>query len=139
MKRLVSVAVLSMFLMGCPQLIPVAQGVMNAAHWIGSIIEVADQSQKNWFSVNPDTAKQLEAEQAIFRARKALVALNGIAIATKSIDDKDLVSAKKELIEAYKAIEALFLSLSVPLQPGMKPMQAPQLVGSDRIEAALSN
>ena len=125
--------------MGCPQLVPVAQGVMNAAHWIGSIIEVADQSQKTWFNVNPDLPKQIEAERAVFRARKALAALNGIALATKSLDDKDLISAKAELVEAYKALEVLFLSLSVPIQPGMKAMDPPRIVDAVRVEAALAD
>lgn len=139
MKKIALIAVLSLFLMGCPQLVPVAQGVMNAAHWIGSIIEVADQSQKTWFNVNPDLPKQIEAERAVFRARKALAALNGIALATKSLDDKDLISAKAELVEAYKALEVLFLSLSVPIQPGMKAMDPPRIVEAVRVEAALAD
>ncbi len=136
--KIFAVLLLSVFLVGCPQLVPIAQGVMNAAHWIGSIIEVADQSQRTWFGVNPDTAKQIEAERAVFRARKALAALNGIALATKSVDDKDLVVAKKELVEAYKALEALFLSLNVPIQPGMKAMDPPRIVESGRVEQALA-
>jgi len=138
MKNLVVIAAFCLFLTGCPQLVPVLQGAMNAAQWIGSIIEVADDSQKRWFGLNPDLPKQIEAEQAVFRARKALVAMNGIALATKSVDDKDYVSAKKELLEAYKALEALFLSLSVPVQPGMKVMEPPRIVEADRVRAALA-
>lgn len=137
MKNLVSMVTLCAFLAGCPQLIPIVQGAINAAHWVGSIIEVADQSQKTWFSLNPDTPKQIEVEQAVFRTRKALAAMNGIALAAKSVDDKDLVAAKKELLEAYKALEALFLSLNVPIQPGMKAMDPPRVTESARIEAAL--
>lgn len=139
MRNFFSTVCLCAFLTGCPQLVPVLQGVMNAAHWVGSVIEVADQSQKTWFSLNPDVEKQIEVEQAVFRTRKALAALNGIALAAKSVDDKDLVSAKKELLEAYKALEALFLSLNVPLQPGMKAMEPPRVTESARVEAALKD
>lgn len=139
MKNLIFTAFLCAFLAGCPQLMPIVQGAINAAHWVGSIIEVADQSQKTWFSLNPDMPKQIEVEQAVFRTRKALAAMNGVALAAKSVDDKDLGSAKKELLEAYKALEALFLSLNVPLQPGMKAMEPPRVTESARVEAALKD
>lgn len=137
MKNFLTTLVLCLTLTGCPELVPVIQGALNAAQWIGSVIEVADQSQRTWFTVNPDTPKQIEVERAVFRARQALAALNGIALASKSIDDKDYVAAKKELVEAYKALEALFLSLNVPIQPGMKAMEPPRIVEAARIEAAL--
>lgn len=137
MRHFATTVVLCLTLAGCPELVPVIQGALNAAQWIGSVIEVADHSQKRWFDVNPDVPKQIEVEQAVLRARKALAALNGVALASKSIDDKDYVAAKKELVEAYKALEALFLSLSVPIQPGMKAMEPPRIVEAARIEAAL--
>lgn len=137
MKNFITTAILCCTLMGCPELLPVIQGALNAAQWVGSVIEVADQSQKTWFALNPDAAKQIEVERAVFRTRKALAALNGIALASKSLDDKDYVEAKKELVEAYKALEALFLSLNVPIQPGMKAMDPPRVVESARVEAAL--
>lgn len=139
MRHFVTTVVLCLTLTGCPELVPVIQGALNAAQWIGSVIEVADHSQKRWFDVNPDVPKQIEVEQAVLRARKALAALNGIALASKSIDDKDYVAAKKELVEAYKALEALFLSLNVPIQPGMKAMEPPRIVEAARIEAALKD
>lgn len=139
MKNLIAIVCFCLFLTGCPQLIPVIQGALNAAQWVGSVIEVADRSQKTWFELNPDAAKQIQVEQAVFRARKALAALNGIALASKSIDDKDFLAAKKELVEAYKALEVLFLSLSVPIQPGMKAMEPPRVIESSRIEAALKD
>lgn len=139
MKNLIAIVCFCLFLTGCPQLVPVIQGALNAAQWVGSVIEVADQSQKTWFTVNPDTPKQIEVERAVFRARQALAALNGIALASKSLDDKNYLAAKKELLEAYKALEALFLSLNVPIQPGMKAMEPPRVVEAARIEAALKD
>lgn len=139
MKNFIAVACFCLFLAGCPQLVPVVQGALNAAQWIGSVIEVANQSQRTWFEVNPDVPKQIETERAILRARQALVAMNGVAVASKSVDNQDLVKAKKDLIEAYRALEALFLSLNVPIQPGMKAMEPPRVVEAARIEAALKD
>lgn len=136
-RTLCLLLVLCLTLTGCPQLLPVIQGVMNVAQWVGSVIEVADQSQKNWFALNPSQGKQLEVEQAVLRARKALAALNSVAIASKSLDEKDLVAARAELIQAYKDLEALLASLSAPTQPGMKPLDPPRIVESARVEAAL--
>lgn len=132
-----AVVMLSMFLSGCPELIPVMQGVMNAAQWIGSVIEVADHSQRTWFTLNPDAQKQIAVETALLRVRKALAAMNSVALASKSLEDNDVAKARAELIEAYKAVEVLFLSLNVPLQPGMKAMEPPRIVESARVEAAL--
>lgn len=131
------VVMLSMFVTGCPGFLPVMQGVINAAQWVGSVIEVADHSQRTWFSLNPDTQKQIAVEAALLRARKALAAMNAVALASKSLDDNDVVKARAELVEAYKALEVLFLSLSVPLQPGMRAMDPPRIVESARVEAAL--
>lgn len=139
MKRFLALAALLVTLTGCPQLIPVIQGALNAAQWVGSVLEVADQSQRAWFGVNPDASKQQEIESSILRARRALAAMNGIAVATKSANDGDLVQAKKDLVKAYKEVEALFLALNVPIQPGMKPMTPPRVVESARIEAALAD
>jgi|GEM_PF-2829201 len=138
MKRVLAIALFLLFLTGCPALIPVIQGAMNAAQWVGSILDVADQSQRRWFSVNPDVAKQAEIEQALFRAKRALSAMNGIAVAAKSADDGDMVRTKRELVAAYKEVEALFLALNVPIHPGMKPMEPPRMVESGRVEAALT-
>lgn len=138
LKVLCLLACMCLTLTGCPQLLPVIQGAMNVAQWVGSVIEVADHSQKSWFSMSPNKDEQLKVELAVFRARKALAALNGVALAAKSVDDRDVAAAKAELLQAYKDLEALFLSLSVPVQPGMKPMTPPRIVESARIEAALA-
>jgi hypothetical protein len=116
---------------------PVVQAVMNASQWVGSLLEVADQSQRAWFSVNPDVQKQLEVERAVLRARKALAALNAVAIASKSADDGDLVKAKADLIRAYRELEQLLLSLQVEVKPGMKAMEPPRITEAARVEAAL--
>jgi hypothetical protein len=137
MKKILAIACMSLFLTGCPQLLPALQGAMNVAQWVGSVIEVADHSQKSWFKLNPNDGEQAKVEAAMYRSRKALAALNGIALASKSIDEQNLVAARKELLDAYKELEALFLSMNVPVQPGMKPMKAPRIVESARIEAAL--
>ena len=137
LTRFATVLAMSMFVSGCPGFVPVAQGVLNAAQWIGSLIELADQSQRGWFSVSPDQGKQLEVERALLRARKALAAMNAVALASKSLDDNDVVKARAELVEAYKALEVLFLSLSVPVQPGMKALEPPRIVESARVEAYL--
>lgn len=132
-----SVLMLSVFLGGCPGFLPVMQGVMNAAQWIGSVLEVADHSQRTWFSLNPDQGKQIAVEAALLRTRKALAAMNAVALASKSLDDNDVAKARAELVEAYKALEVLFLSFNVPLQAGMKAMDPPRIVESARVEAAL--
>lgn len=138
LKRFAAILALSLFTAGCPQLVPIIQGAMNAAQWIGSIIEVADHSQRSWFAANPDLEKQIQMEAALLRARKALAAMNAVAVAAKSADDGNLVKAKADLIEAYKALEQLFLSLSVPLQAGAKVAEPPRITESDRVEAALA-
>lgn len=139
-RAFVPVVVLSVFLGGCPGgFLPIFQGVLNAAQWVGSVIEVADHSQRTWFSLNPDQGKQIAVEGSILRVRKALAAMNAVALATKSLDDNDVVKARADLVEAYKALEVLFLSLNVPLQPGMKAMEPPRIVESARVEAALSH
>lgn len=137
MKR-IFVCLLSLTLAGCLQLMPAIQGAMNVAQWIGSVIEVADHGQKSWFKLNPNEGEQARIEAAMYRSRKALAALNGIALASKSIDEQNLSAARKELVDAYKELETLFLSLNVPVQPGMKPMTPPRMVQSARIEAALA-
>ena len=138
MKKILAIVCMSLFLTGCPQLLPALQGAMNVAQWVGSVIEVADHSQKSWFKLNPNESEQAKIEAALYRSRKALAALNGIALASKSIDEQNLVAARKELMDAYKELEALFLSLNVPVQLGMKPMTPPRIVEPSRIEAALA-
>lgn len=133
----VTTLALCLFLAGCPSFLPAIQGAINVAQWVGSIIDVADDSQKSWFKLNPNGSEQEKVEIAMFRARRALSALNGISLASKSLDEQNVVAARKELVDAYRDLEALFLSMNVPVQPGMKPMKAPRIVESARIEAAL--
>jgi hypothetical protein len=64
--------------------------------------------------------------------------LNGISLASKSLDEQNVVAARKELVDAYRDLEALFLSLSVPLQPGMKAATPPKIVQASRVESAFA-
>jgi len=134
----VTTLALCLFLAGCPSFLPAIQGAINAAQWVGSIIDVADDSQKSWFKLNPNGSEQEKVEIAMFRARRALSALNGLALASKSVDEQNMVAARRELLDAYKNLEALFLSLSVPLQPGMKAATPPKIVQESRVESALA-
>lgn len=129
---------LCLFLAGCPSFLPAIQGAINAAQWVGSIIDVADDSQKSWFKLNPNGSEQEKVEIAMFRARRALSALNGISLASKSLDEQNVVAARKELVDAYRDLEALFLSLIVPLQPGMKAATPPKIVQASRVESAFA-
>lgn len=137
MKKLVTVLVFVVFLVGCPSIVPVAQNVLKAVAFVSSVLDNAQQTSRTWFELYPDDGRQAQINAAIQRARQAAETLRAVAQASKSASEDDVRAARTDVLIAYQELEALFGTIKVEPKPGMKAATPPRIVESARVEAAL--
>ena len=98
MRALCLVFILSVC--GC---LPLAK-VAAAASWLGSVLDAAEAASVVYHQRHPSMQREQEFAVALKRARLAVVAMKGAALAGS---ESDAVAARKEALEAYRALREL--------------------------------
>lgn len=98
MRALCLVFVLSVC--GC---LPLAK-VAAAASWLGSVLDAAEAASVVYHQRHPSMEREQAFAVALKRARLAVVAMKGAALAGS---ESDAVAARKEVLEAYRALREL--------------------------------
>lgn len=115
--RAILILGLLLFLPGCGAL-PALLGALSAASRGGDVLEsaiaVADAGQDAFFARHPSVEREPVVKAALRKAIQGLAAYRSALAAAKAIDDGDLLKAKEEAVESYRAAKKLLDEMGIP-------------------------